>query len=133
MLTFNVDNGIPVLTVYAAIIRTVTHMTYAFRYAPNESVLKFKQALDEDGYQADLTDTMTADRVMYQVGIRTKPGDASYEGTVTYIVKEDKFESNKLHISRTNMYGNQPQCLMDQLPHLEKYCYCKVQVQKTPN
>ena len=100
-------------------------MAFVFRYAPNESVLKYKGTLDADGYEADLSDTMTADRVKYQVGIRTEPGDASYEGTVTYIVKKDKFESHKLEISRTNKYGNQPQCLMDELPHLRKYCYCK--------
>ena len=112
-------------------------MVYAFRYSPNESVLKFKHKSDADGsadgYKADLSDTMTADRVMYQVGIRTQPGDASYEGTVTYIVKEDKFESNTLEISRINKYGNQPKCIMDELPHLRKYCYCKVQLEKPSN
>lgn len=96
-----------------------------FRYAPNESVLKFKQSAD---YVADLSDKMKANYDMYQVTVTTKPGEAQYEGTVTHLLKEDMYTVKLTDISRTNQYGNQPHCVMAELPHLRAYCYCKVQL-----
>ena len=99
------------------------------RYEPSESVLKFKQSLGRDGYIPDLTDDMTASEVLYQVTITTKPGGGKYEGTVTHTISEDKYDVKSTEISRIDRYGNQPHCVMDKMPHLRAYCYCKVQIE----
>lgn len=100
----------------------------AVRYAPNESVLKFKQSADNDGYVADLSDKMKANYEMYQVTISTKPGEAEYEATVTHLLKNDTYTLKLTDISRINKYGNQPHCIMAEFPLLRPYCYCKVQL-----
>ena len=59
---------------------------------------------------------------MYQLEIRTRPGDALFEVSVTGI-------NGQFHVagepSRVNKYGDQPKCIQDKKPHLRKYCFCK--------
>ena len=101
----------------------------SYRYEPDERVLKFKQSSGRDGDIADFTDDMTASEVLYQVTITTKPGGGKYEGTVTHVISEDKYHVKSSDISRIDLYGNQPHCVMDEMPHLRAYCYCKVQIE----
>ncbi|KAI0240983.1 hypothetical protein LSAT2_003885, partial [Lamellibrachia satsuma] len=103
---------------------SLVEVTHAVRYTPNEDVLKYKGGADYDKYEPDLTDTMTANYILYQVTITTKPGFGQYEGTVTHQLEEDTFESREREISRINKYGKQAQCVVHELPHLRKYCYC---------
>lgn len=98
------------------------------RYTPNEEVMKYKGGADYDNYKPDLSDKMATDYILYQVTIRTDPNQGLYEGTVTHQLDERKFESPVQQISRINKYGNQPHCVMKEIPHLRKYCYCKVQI-----
>ena len=46
----------------------------------NENVLKYKGGVDYDKYEPDLTDTMSSDYILYQVTLRTSPGQGLYEG-----------------------------------------------------
>ena len=92
-------------------------------------MLKFKKAADHDGYIPDMSDNMTVSDVMYQVSITTMPGAANYEATVTHTKAGNKFNIKDTDISRTNRYGTQPHCVMDELPHLRPYWYCKVQIE----
>ena len=106
----------------------VHNISTAVRYAPNDNVLKFKKSKDSDGRIADLSDDMQANEVLYQVTIVTEPGWGQFEATVKLSTSTDKFYVNSRDISRINRYGNQPHCVMDKLPHLRPYCYCKVQI-----
>ena len=92
-------------------------------------MLKFKKSSDHDGYTPDLSDTMTVSDVIYQVTITTVPGHAQFEGTVTHTISGNKFSVKDTDISRINRYGTQPHCVMDELPHLRAYCYCKEQIE----
>lgn len=110
--------------------KTVCTLVFPFasRYTPNENVMKFKGSADEDQLEPDLSDEMKSNYVLYQVTISTSPGQGQYEGTISHHLDENKFESPEKQISRINKYGNQPHCVMNELPHLRKYCYCKVQI-----
>ena len=59
---------------------------------------------------------------MYQLQIRTRPGDARFEIPITDV-------DGKFHVagepSRINKYGDQPKCIQDRKPNLRKYCFCK--------
>lgn len=104
------------------------NISSAVKFSPNDRVLKFKQTIDQDGRMADFSDDTTASEILYQVTITTKPSLGKYEATVKYFPAENKFVANAGEISRINRYGNQPHCVMEKLPHLRPYCYCKHQL-----
>ena len=97
----------------------------AVKYAPSDKVLKFKGSQDVDGRKADMSDSMKANEILYQISITVKPSGGKYEATVKYLLNTTKFQVNEKEISRINKYGNQPRCIMRQKPHLRPYCYCK--------
>ncbi len=97
-------------------------------YAPNSDLLKFKQSSDHDGRKADLSDTMKASEIFYQLTIITSPNHGQYEATLKFVARTSSFVTNEHEISRTNKYGDQPHCVRDSLPHLRPYCYCKSQL-----
>lgn len=76
-----------------------------------------------------MSDKMSNNIVLYQVTVTTEPGMARYEATVRRHIKEDMYRARIADISRINMYGKQPHCIMDELPHLRKYCFCRVQIE----
>ena len=51
------------------------------------------------------------------------------QATVQYNVKDEEW-SVYPEISRINVYGSQPHCIVKTLPELRKYCYCKQQLPK---
>lgn len=53
--------------------------------------------------------------------VRTTPGDALFEATLQF---RDDYENYSVldDISRINQYGNQSNCIKDDI--LKKYCYC---------
>ena len=106
---------------------TLDKVLGAVRYAPNDNVLKFKQS-SYDGREADLSDKMSASEILYQVTVLTSPNGGKYEATVKHILKEYKFVISDKEISRINRYGNQPHCIMNELPQLRPYCYCRSQL-----
>ncbi len=59
----------------------------------------------------------------YEIVFKVKPSNGVYEANVY------KNADNEIHvdpnISRLDLYGNQPKCIMDDYPHLRKFCYCE--------
>lgn len=100
----------------------------AVRYSANENVLKFRKSLDLHGREPDLSDARQAAVLLYLVTLVTTPGDGVFEATATYRVHDDVFVVDSKSLSRINKYGSQPHCIMDELPHLRQFCYCKVQL-----
>ena len=98
------------------------------KYEPNRDLLKFKGSADLRGFKPDMSDKMNTTEILYQVTIKTKPAAAIFEATIKYFTKQDKFKANEREISRINKYGTQPHCVMEHLPHLRPYCYCRKQI-----
>jgi len=90
----------------------------------NDNLRKFKKSKDKDGFVPDLTDTTKQTVKTYQLKFVTKPNDGTYELT-TSARPDGTLLFDKNQISRTNMYGNQPDCIASKFPHMRKYCYCK--------
>jgi len=105
----------------------IGNVASAVKYLPNDEILKFKQSSDSDGRIADLSDTMNHTELFYQIQVKTLPGQGLFEATVKHVVVSDTFYIDNREISRINKYGNQPQCIMERLPHLRPYCYCSSQ------
>ena len=101
----------------------------AAKYAASDNVLKFRGSQDVDGREADMSDSMAANVILYQISISVIPSGGKYEATIRYFSKAKKFQVNEKEISRINKYGNQPHCIMRQKPHLRPYCYCKKSIE----
>lgn len=67
-------------------------------------------------------DSTTFDKCLYHVQLRTVPGKGLFEASVSF--DGDKYQVIG-DISRINLYGEQPRCILDKSPHLRKYCLCK--------
>ena len=100
----------------------------AIRFGQNENVLKFKGSLDMHGRKPDLSDNKRSSKNLYLIQLVTSPNDGEYEITVDHNVVIDKFVFDNKSVSRVNKYAMQPHCIMDRLPHLRQFCYCKVQL-----
>ena len=69
----------------------------------------------------------------FKINMETSPNNASYEALLIYNPSQEAFSiKSPVSISRTNPYGNQPNCLF-RLPKnkiltvdLRKFCFCKV-------
>ncbi|XP_026317912.1 uncharacterized protein LOC113228760 isoform X2 [Hyposmocoma kahamanoa] len=105
--------------------RAVISVAYVAQRAPNTRMLAFAGARDADGYVGKFG-AADADKktTTYQLQLDVSPGKGTYEASMTYVKAEDKFVVNTRDISRINAYGNQPSCISDRFPHLNKYCYC---------
>lgn len=107
-------------------------------FADDDRLLQFRRSSDIHGRVPEMTDTINATEVLYRVVFRSEPGDALFEATVRHPLSagssvDDRFEVDSRQISRTNQYGRQPHCIMDNYPHLRPYCYCVVQEPTAPN
>lgn len=60
----------------------------------------------------------------YQVMIVMSPGYALFEATIAYLRRFESFVMSEGDISRVNAYGVEPNCIVNTLPHLVKFCYC---------
>ena len=108
-------------------------ITQAGRRTPNAEVNQFKGTktrwgqCDSCSVQYDKKKKFT--RFMYEVNFVVSPSNAEYEASGEVVTKADgETEINiDTHISRTNLYGNQPQCIFSEFPHLRAYCFCKDQ------
>ena len=62
----------------------------------------------------------------YIVKFVTSPSNGLYEATITCDGGGHKIRTCAApDISRTNLYGSQPECIRNVAPRLAKYCYCK--------
>ena len=94
----------------------------ASSYKPNEKVRRFSST-NQDSDRAVNFGSPTSDSAHYRINFMTSPGDALFEATVA-ITYNQKVIVNP-NLSRTNVYGNQPKCILRKEPYARKFCYCK--------
>lgn len=98
-------------------------VTSAYQKIANVKVAQYLGSADADGRKPMFSrEGRTFEKCLYQVQIRTSPGRGLYEASVSY--DGDNFQVTG-EISRINLYGEQPRCILDKSPHLRKYCLCK--------
>ncbi len=103
---------------------SLKNISYALLERPNDKLLSFSLTNINDLRPIfnERSKTSHKDRCRYQVQFTTSPNNGKYEATVRY--HKSWFIVSK-GISRINKYGNQPECVARQLPHLRKFCMCK--------
>ncbi|KAG7189383.1 hypothetical protein KM043_017030 [Ampulex compressa] len=92
---------------------------------PTKGLLNFYKSGDQDGFIGDFSANTTVNTVMYQLKVKTEPGEGLFEVSVTYNLQRNVFKTKISDVSRINMYGSQARCVENSLFHLRKYCYCK--------
>ncbi|XP_050358004.1 uncharacterized protein LOC126778468 isoform X2 [Nymphalis io] len=107
------------------IVRTLKSVPWVMKQVANNGVLTFVEAKDTDGYVGRFGARVQQERENYQVKIEVGPGSGMYEASMSYVVKEDRYEINTRDISRTNAYNDEPSCISATNPHLNKFCYCR--------
>lgn len=81
-------------------------------------LLNFKKNADVDGFVPDMTDQTSVSEVMYQVTIVTLPGQARYEASLTYSMKQDTFSlkvrmteyTHTVNSKNNNIFSYQAYC-----------------------
>lgn len=107
-------------------ILSLSNITWAGTLQPRQTLLKFKQNRDLDGYLADLSSTTTKiTKDLYQLQIHVQPGDSIFEASLTHYLSTNQFVVNITDVSRINKYGEQARCIMDKNPDLRKFCFCR--------
>lgn len=107
-------------------ILSLSNITWAGKLLPRQTLLKFKQNRDLDGYLADLSATTTKiTKDLYQLQIHVQPGNSIFEASLTHNLFTNQFIVNITDISRINTYGSQAACIMERNPDLRKFCYCR--------
>jgi hypothetical protein len=108
-------------------------ITRSQKMIPNHDMLAFKGAKDHDGYVPDLTGNTKVSEIHFEIQLSTKPNKGLFESTVKYMVEKDHFVVEPREISRVNLYGTASHCIASKLPHLSKFCYCKIQKKADSN
>lgn len=103
-------------------ILSLKSINYALLEKPNEKLLSFKETKDLLPAFDDKSRPAQKDFCRYQIQFVTSPNNGVYEATVRYF--KEWFMVSK-SISRVNKYGDQPECIARQLPHLRKFCLCR--------
>lgn len=104
----------------------LTNISWAGKLLPQQTLLRFKQNLDPDGYLADLRSSTSTKitKELYQLQIIVTPGQSIFEASLVHDLITDKFNVNISDVSRINMYGKQADCIMEKNPDLRKFCFC---------
>ena len=102
-------------------ILTLDTVSYALIQEPNEKVLSYHDNNDQVPVFKQSARPKRLDFCRYQLQFKTKPNNGVYEATVKYHL--GWFIVSK-SVSRVNQYGNEPQCIASELPHLRKFCFC---------
>lgn len=100
----------------------------AEHFKPKEKLQRFSST-NQDSDRAVNFDSPTPDSAHYRINFMTSPGNAFFEATVA--VREDKKVIVNPNISRTNVYGDQPRCILRKYPYARKFCYCKETIART--
>lgn len=106
-------------------IRNLTSIEWVKRENVNDQVIKFLD-VNTENYVPLFDEFATSSIEFYQVKIVMSPNSAAFESTITYLRNLDEFLLSEQHISRVNAYDQEPKCVMETHPHLNKYCYCKI-------
>ena len=102
-------------------ILTLRNINYALLEIPNKKVLSFMETRDLNPTFSSNSIPDHVNYCRYQLQILTAPNDGIYEVTVRYY--SGWFLVSK-GISRVNKYGDQPECIATDLPHLRQFCMC---------
>ncbi|XP_042204483.1 uncharacterized protein LOC121854141 isoform X2 [Homarus americanus] len=119
------------INTYTAPQRSLCHeliihkITWAGKLLPTKGLLSFKKNADVDGFVPDMTDETQVTEVVYQVHVLTVPGQAHFEASLSYNIRQDTFSVKIEDVSRTNKYGEQAHCIMNTFPNLRKFCFCR--------
>ena len=97
-------------------------VNYAVLERPNDKLMSFEQTNDLLPLFSNKSRPAHQDFCRYQIQFTTSPNNGIYEATVRYY--KQWFIVSKA-ISRLNKYGNEPDCIEKELPHLRKFCFCK--------
>lgn len=105
---------------------TLANISWAGKLVPHQTLLRFKQNLDLDGYLADLRSPSPTQitKELYQLQVIVTPGQSIFEASLVHDLIADKFSVNISDVSRINMYGKQAECIMEKNPDLRKFCFC---------
>lgn len=93
----------------------------AYQKLPNLKLAQFMGSSDIHG-RKPMFSRGAVDECLYQVQLQTVPGNGLYEASVSF--RDGKYRVIG-DISRINLYGEQPRCIVDKRPDLRKYCLCK--------
>ncbi|KAJ8665353.1 hypothetical protein QAD02_007015 [Eretmocerus hayati] len=104
---------------------TLGEILWSAKLIPTKGLLHFEKTRDFDGFVADLGAKTRVTTELYQLKIRTEPGDGLFEASIVHDVGRNIFKLKISDVSRINMYGSQARCVENHLFHLRKYCYCK--------
>lgn len=96
----------------------------AQNFKPNEKLQRFSHT-NQGTDRAVNFGLPTEDSAHYRINFMTIPGNAMFE--VTVAIREDNKVLVDPSISRTNVYGSQPNCILRKYPYARKFCYCKQQ------
>lgn len=117
---------------------TLDKILMVYRLDANEAVLKFKKSSDVDGFVPDLSDNIRQTVHWYRMTLRTKPGDAEYDLTLS-IADSNLNDGSKIAIkalrpedvSRINRYAPWIKCLKRRkdkfylVSDIRKFCICR--------
>ncbi|XP_061194183.1 uncharacterized protein LOC133202384 [Saccostrea echinata] len=92
----------------------------------NPYIARYLGSADTDGRVPKESNDAIDGSALYQITLQTTPGDGIFETTVKYNAKGDKFIVSGQEISRINKYGNTSNCIHKDMPHLDRYCSCKI-------
>ncbi|ESO91374.1 hypothetical protein LOTGIDRAFT_105659 [Lottia gigantea] len=106
-------------------VLSIKEVKSALKFITNSKVLAFKKAKDHDGRIGDFSANTKDSEILYQITVVTEPNNGHYEITIKHIVKTDEMTLSEKDISRTNMYGHDPDCIAADFPYLRPICYCK--------
>ncbi|XP_071949378.1 uncharacterized protein [Antedon mediterranea] len=107
---------------------------FAQRMIPNSEILKFDKTVDfdqrEPGFLKEANVDVHEMSLLYQVTVETAPGPGLFEATIKMSHDEKNITRYEIteEISRINLYGDQPKCIVNKYPKVAKYCYCKNQL-----
>lgn len=103
---------------------TVDRILSARKLRPQKALLAFKESADYDNIFPDLSADANATSHTYQLRFVTAPSGGDFELSVNYYVDSDLYSFSFDDVSRLNMYGDQPHCIMNSHQHLRAYCFC---------
>lgn len=121
----NIFNGYLNKTNSACLPLNLKRLVSAKKLETNNKLLKFKQSVDMDGRVIDMSDKIENRKQFYQITIETNPGGGLFEVTASIDVLTGKMHFDKRDISRINLYGDAPKCIIDKYPELRPFCFCR--------
>ncbi|XP_043284844.1 uncharacterized protein [Venturia canescens] len=98
---------------------------WSSKLIPTKGLLNFKKSGDKDGFVGDFSAKTALMSEVYQVKVKTEPGGALFEASITHDVQKNAFQTKISDVSRINKYGTQARCVDKEFHDLRKYCYCK--------